>query len=487
MRIQDILRTIQENFYLALILLAVLTVVLGITYFLIYKKVLKGDKKLSKRRIVICFCLIGYLTMVAGVTFIGRGIREYGDSNLHFLSTYRAAWNSFSSVAWMQIILNIIMLTPLGILLPIVDKRFYKFKWTFGAAFLLTLSIETMQLITGYGVFDLDDIFNNTIGAIIGYGIVMAIMTFMKGKENRANKFKRSIIYLIPLVLVITSTIVVVGVYNAKEFGNLFIAYNYKINMKDIDLSWKIRINNDTKEVFLSDNNKYSIEKVPIYKAEVYDRGYGEELFKDLLKHQDTDINEEIEVDPYSDMAIYWSRGEPSYNMSFYYNGGKYDYRDFSSFDEGVERIDIDKKIVLEKLAEIDITIPQSAIFIKPDEAHQVGIFQWTVENHIDGDYITNGVLSAEYYNDNTLKGIGNNIVKYKKVRDVKIKSRKEIYKDIEEGKFKFHYNSKKIEKLNIEDMKLDYFLDTKGYYQPIYAVEVKINGKEDLLLMPAL
>ena len=35
--------------------------------------------------------------------------------------------------------------------------------WTIGTAALSILSIETFQLITGYGIFDVDDLFNNIL------------------------------------------------------------------------------------------------------------------------------------------------------------------------------------------------------------------------------------------------------------------------------------------------------------------------------------
>lgn len=479
LRVRDIIRMIQDNFLLAFILVGVLVVVLAVGYFLIYRKLLKGDKKLSKLKTCIWFCFIGYMIMVIGVTFIGRGVRLYGDSNLHFLSTYKEAWNSFSFGAWTQLVLNIIMLVPFGMLLPLLNNRFRKFKWTLGASLILTLTIETMQLVTGYGVFDVDDIFNNILGAIMGYGIVMTAITLREGKKE---KYKKSIVYLLPLIVVIISSITVVGVYNAKEFGNLFITHKYKINMKNIELSLNYKIE-DTKEVFLNDN-KYKTEEVPIYKSKVYDKESGKKFFRDFLK--DKDIDEEIEVDPYDTMAIYWYR-DKGYNMWFNYSGGTYDYTDFSSLDEGVERADVDKETVIEELAKFDITIPETAVLSKGDDTDKVGIFQWDVENYIDGDYITNGRLYVKYYNDATIKGISNSIIKYEKVRNIPIKSKEEVYKELEEGKFNILYRSEDISKIEVEDIKLSYMLDTKGFYQPIYKINARIDGEDSAILIPAM
>lgn len=479
MRIQDILRTIQHNFNIALILVAILGVLLVIGYFIIYKKFLKGNKSLNKRKVFICFSFIGYIIMVIGVTFLNRGVGLQDNLNLHFLSTYREAWNSFNPTNWRFIILNILMLVPFGVLLPLLNIRFSKFSWMVLASFLMTLIIETFQLITGYGIFDLNDIFNNVVGAIIGYGIVMTIITAM---ESRKNKFRQSVVYLTPLILVIAIYIAIVGVYNSKEFGNLPIAYNYKFNMKNIDLRLNTKIHNNAKEVSLNDN-RYSIDKVPIYKSKVYDKSYGKKFFKNFLKHKD--IDEEIDVDPYSDMAIYWFR-DKGYNMSFNYNGGSYDYMDFSVFDEGIEKIDTDKKTVLKRLKEYNVSIPKSAVFNKSDDMDEVGVFIWNVENDVDGDYITNGRLSTEYYNDDTIKSIDNNIVKYEKVRDISIKSKEEAYEDFKKGKFRI-YTSKDIRKIEIENISLSYMLDTKGFYQPIYNFNTKIDGEDIVISIPAL
>jgi glycopeptide antibiotics resistance protein len=479
MRIQDILRTIQNNFYIAFILIVILAVLLGFGYFIIYKKFLKGNKKFSKRKVFILFCLIGYIIMVIGVTFLNRGVRIYGDTNLHLFSSYKEAWNSFNSTTWRFIILNIFMLVPLGILLPLLNKRFCKFRWIFGATFLMTLIIETIQLITGYGIFELDDIFNNVLGAIIGYGIIMTIITFM---ENRKSKFKKSIIYLIPLILVIVSSFAIVGVYNSKEFGNLYIAYNYKINMKNIELSLNTEID-ETQEVFLN-NGKYSITKIPIYKAPIYEKDSGKEVFINFLK--DKDISKEIEVDPYNDMAIYWSRGEISYNMWFDYNGGTYNYREFSSFDGDIERANTDEGNLLKELEKFNIIIPKAAVFSKVDDRNEDGIYQWSVENNVAGEYITNGNLTVEFYSDESIKDISNNIIRYKKVKDVSIKSKEEAYKELKQGKFNL-YKSEDVKAIEVDNINLSYMLDTKGFYQPVYSFESRIDGRDVIISIPAL
>lgn len=201
--------------------------------------------------------------------------------------------------------------------------------------------------------------------------------------------------YILKQLIVIASSIAIIGVYNSKEFGNLYIAHSYKINMKNIDLSLNAEIEDERQEVFLNDN-KYSITKVPVYKAPIYDKDSGKEFFINFLKHKD--INKEIEVDPYNDMSIYWSRGQVSYSMWVYYNGGSYRYSDFSALDEGIERANTDEGNLIKLLEEFNIILPKGAVFNRLDDRNNKGIYEWSIDNYVDGEYITNGNIIGEKY-----------------------------------------------------------------------------------------
>jgi len=64
---------------------------------------------------------------------------------------------------------NIIGFIPLGILLP-MGFPFLRRWWRLTlCVFCLSLYFETFQLLTGVGVFDVDDLILNTTGGLIGY------------------------------------------------------------------------------------------------------------------------------------------------------------------------------------------------------------------------------------------------------------------------------------------------------------------------------
>ena len=87
-----------------------------------------------------------------------------GDIALSPLWSY-AQWIQGNDVFLKYIVLNILMLLPIGVSLSFVWKS-PKRILIFG--FLFSLLIETSQLLTGRGLFEIDDILHNTLGVLLG-------------------------------------------------------------------------------------------------------------------------------------------------------------------------------------------------------------------------------------------------------------------------------------------------------------------------------
>ena len=84
-------------------------------------------------------------------------------------------------------ILNIIMMTPLGVLLPMLWPNFRSWRAVALAGFVLSLTIEFSQLFTVRAV-TVDDLLMNTLGAIVGYAVYQAIANChraISGREER--------------------------------------------------------------------------------------------------------------------------------------------------------------------------------------------------------------------------------------------------------------------------------------------------------------
>ena len=80
---------------------------------------------------------------------------------------YRAQVGTF---AWVSNLLgNVIGFLPFGFILPVIFRNFRSFWSIMFGGFLFSLLVETIQLVTKVGCFDVDDLILNTLGAILGY------------------------------------------------------------------------------------------------------------------------------------------------------------------------------------------------------------------------------------------------------------------------------------------------------------------------------
>ena len=72
-----------------------------------------------------------------------------------------------------QILGNLTMLMPMGFMLPMLRKT--TLKQVLLTALLFSVFIEVTQYLTGRGLMEFDDVFNNTVGAVFGYWVFKAI------------------------------------------------------------------------------------------------------------------------------------------------------------------------------------------------------------------------------------------------------------------------------------------------------------------------
>lgn len=78
-----------------------------------------------------------------------------------------------------QILLNIVMFIPVGIL------GGWMWKWLgLFAATGFSLTIEILQLITARGLMEFDDVFHNAAGAAVGIGIVMIVKKLIRAEKT---------------------------------------------------------------------------------------------------------------------------------------------------------------------------------------------------------------------------------------------------------------------------------------------------------------
>lgn len=158
---------------------------------LFYLLQVKGYGKQIKGRVASILCW-GILSLDCSFIYImtlsGRSIGEIYKIDLKPFSSYYVAFTEGNTEILLQILMNIAMYIPLGFLLPCCFKLFEKYRYVFLGTFCGSLIIELIQLVFRLGLFEVDDIINNTLGAVIG---LLIYMIFKRGK-NEHNKQKIS-------------------------------------------------------------------------------------------------------------------------------------------------------------------------------------------------------------------------------------------------------------------------------------------------------
>jgi len=463
MRIRDIITFLKDYIVLGVVLLIFISIIFCIGYKLIYQKLMKGKRKISKKKILLYSISICYFAVVFGAVFLNR-VAVYKEVNLHLLSSYLEAYHNMSPSLIRNIILNILLFVPLGIFLPLYTNKLDKIHLVVPIGFLITLIIEIMQYRTGFGIFEIADLLNNTTGVLIGYGLY-------KSYCNIRNKGKKKylLVYLSPIYVLLTLFLIIGIIYQTQELGNLPFEYNYKLDMTNTNIINNTELN-DTKET------------KPIYYLKTLKESETRKQANDFYRNLGTSVREEdIEMYIYEDTAIYNSK-DGNYNMWINYADGSYRFTDYSNFDKNIEtKTGASKEEIINALNKIGIEIPNKSIFEETNDSYTFSVNIQTDENVIEGK------LTCSYYNDNTIKRVENNIVKYKKVKDKEIISEKEAYDEIANGKFQYGRFLGNIDELIIENIELKYYLDTKGYYIPIYAFTTKINNNPYEILIKAI
>ncbi|MGE7891057.1 VanZ family protein [Bacillus cereus] len=235
----------------AILLTFLLLLVFVLSYFVVYKKICKGEKKLTVQQVLLFILIIGYYSLALSATSIGRSddIVFARTIDLDVLSVYKKAWNIFSFSSFFHIILNIGMLFPLGILFPLFSKVFQKTKWMLIISIIASLLIEILEFTLQRGSMELADLLHNTLGMMLGYSVLNIVLIFLKKKETDTKIIK----YLFLPIIVSFAALGIIISYQMKEFGNMPIDPVTKTDMSQVTIKTSIELNDEVK-------------KMPVYK-----------------------------------------------------------------------------------------------------------------------------------------------------------------------------------------------------------------------------
>ncbi len=180
---------------LILLFLIVLFIYLG---GLFLTKELKNNKPMIVNlKIFFALYILLYLTLTLFDTMWGRGGITFNNrftfnnnfvpfkTIINFIAKFDSLYDANDIL--FNLLGNFIALMPLSFFLPLFFKSQNKFSYFLLTILGITICTETIQMVSGIGVFDIDDIILNTSGALIMFLIL---------KINSFNNFVRNIILL---------------------------------------------------------------------------------------------------------------------------------------------------------------------------------------------------------------------------------------------------------------------------------------------------
>ena len=149
-----------------------------------------GTKKKIRAVGMVLFCL--YIILLVYFLFFAEGYgrvplqeREYR-YNLVPFQEIRRFWIYREKVGFLAAFLNlagnVIGFLPFGFIVPVMHKKMESFWKVSLLGFMFSLCVETIQLITKVGCFDVDDLILNTLGAMIGCGAFLICNKFRRWK-----------------------------------------------------------------------------------------------------------------------------------------------------------------------------------------------------------------------------------------------------------------------------------------------------------------
>ena len=124
-----------------------------------------------RRKHIILLILVAYIGFIFFLTVLSR---ESSDKCLIRLDLFEGILEP-GPEGYRDLIQNIVCFVPVGVLVGILSRR-YRVVKALLAGMLIWLTVECSQLIWHRGVFDVNDLFNNALGALIGGFIVVGVI-----------------------------------------------------------------------------------------------------------------------------------------------------------------------------------------------------------------------------------------------------------------------------------------------------------------------
>lgn len=468
MRFDIVFDLLKQYMIIAAVLTIIFLFLFLFMYFIFYKKIMHGTKQLNKNKTLLAIISFIYAFIVFGAVFLNRHI-EIDSGIQQLFSSYKSAWYSCSLQGWRNIVLNILLFVPLGILVPMWNKKWNKLYIILPIGLVTTLLIEFIQYAFKIGVFESDDILNNVIGVILGYSIFQLVLILRK----KINSPKKIVLNIIPLLFLICTFLGVFIAYQIQPYGNLMVSYYERQDMSNVEVISSIELSEKRNNVYVYSTKKYTVDDA-----------------NELANFYFQKVNAIVDYKKYSlENGLYSLNSvDEKYCFSMNLNDGSYNFHNKELFQIDSESPDTSytENQVREVLEKYSVVPPQNSDFIVNENSG----FEFDSNMELVDGSIFNGEIYCSMFSDLVLGEIDNHMIELETYQKENIISETDVFSLIKEGKF--NTNGVHFENCTLRIISIDliYLCDSKNYYQPVYKVNADIiteSSKETTIIIPAI
>ncbi len=433
--------------------------------------------KLRKRPIswgkVVAFALLcAWLAAMLSLTLrrmAGIGGIGGGGYNLHLFRAFREAWNEFSLQIWLNPLLNTAMFMPLGALLPLLWRPFRRWYAALAAGLGLSLAVEAVQYVGALGLADVDDLFCNALGTMVGWCLCMIVLYLMDKKPALAGACA---------ALPVLAAAVLGGTFAAyylQPYGNLADGPAYDANLSGA--AWT-----------LDCELPQAGETAGVYRLGAYDRAAGDAFAYEFAQRLGVDTESRppeyyFDVNYYDGTSMYSNHADfflevELADRSFRYSG----YRHNEPCGE------LSEAALREELTAFGIAVPDLVTFGYEGD----GWHKFEAAGDVKGNTLTTGTLRCRVNDAGEITEIENSLAVCERAGEEAVLSPEEAYRRLQKGRCSnneyLEYWAKEHAQsgVRVTSCVLEYRADTKGFYQPVYAFGIKDLGF-DSVYVPAL
>lgn len=438
----------------------------GVLLFRYCEKRREQGRPISKKQAAAMLLLMCYLGGLVTVTLL---LRMGGSGRVPiqtcFLRAFWDAWNAFTLQVWLNPLLNIAMFIPLGVLLPLALPRFQRWHQMLAAGLGTSLLVEALQFFTGRGQADVDDLFCNTLGAMLGYCLYRIVLSFFQREWKALG---------LSTLLPILSAAVLLGIFTAyrlQPYGNLADGPIPAAPADTSQTEWVLdcRLSGDP-------------GPAGVYWAAPFTKESCDAFAVSFLSQVGASIDFARDVD-YYDNTTYYS-DHHTFFLLVNHNDRSYEYTDYrvdSELRHSGKGGTITEEELRSQLDKLGVAVPRAARLF--DEGK--GRYVFRVSNAEEGGAFYDGELDCRVAEDGVLYQVDNAMSAAALYGEAPVISELEAYDCLRAGRFDsihtYSFSECASAEVHVVACDLEYLTDSKGFRQPVYYFTLSDDQDESL------